>query len=382
MLQSLITYSLFSAALMWLGTISAKREKISLLQEKKLSFWTWDIIFALFVFSFISGIRWNVGVDHLSYLEQYNNFKDYGYFTDNFEPGFKLITRLFAFLNSHFTIYFGFLAFMQIFFMYYAFKDERYLLPYLGLVIIMGPHYLSWMNGIRQMIAATIFVFSIQFIQKRKLLLYVITILLASTIHKSAVLLIILYFIPQKNYFKNRYINVILLLITIIIGRNPAFLQASEFISNILSFIGYEGYSENLGSLIENKRIMTIGPRYISILLLNIVTIWYAPKLISRFNNTCYLIYFNLAFFGILMFNLFSNTDFIFLRPVSYFTIFLAPATAYLLYYFKPKNIYVVSVRFVIIFFIAVAHIYLSIIAENDKGVMDSTNFKFFWNYL
>src|SRR5690554_4193783 len=93
--------------------------------------------------------------------------------------------------NVHFSIYFGFLAFLQLFFIYRAFKDQRYLYPFLGIVILFGPEFLSWMNGIRQMLAATMFVFAIQFIQKRQLWKYVGTIVLASLFHTSAIVLLV-----------------------------------------------------------------------------------------------------------------------------------------------------------------------------------------------
>jgi len=296
--------------------------------------------------------------------------------------GFDFLTKLFAQLNIHFTFYFAFWAFLQLFFIYRAFKDERYLYPFLGMIIILGPHYLSWMNGMRQMLAVTMFVFSIQYIKNRKLIPYFITIFLATLIHKSAILFLIFYFIPQKDYFKNRYINLGLLIVTLIMGLNPNWMQAFEYIERTLAVIGYDRYAERFDIMVEYRREMAIGPRRISILLLNILTIWYSPKLKQVFKNTNYLIYFNFAFVGVLLYNLFANTSHIFLRPVSYFTIFLALTTAYLLYYLKPQKKYIVSLRFLIVFVVAISYMLLSVIADYGKGDMDWSNFKFFWNYV
>ena len=383
MLQSFIVYSLFAASLWWLGTISAKRERIYQEKGKHISFWVWDVVLALLIFAFISGIRWQVGVDHLSYLESYEQIKRGGEFRGSgVEAGFEYLTKLFAQLNIHFTFYFAFWAFLQLFFIYRAFKDERYLYPFLGMIIILGPHYLSWMNGMRQMLAVTMFVFSIQYIKNRKLIPYFITIFLATLIHKSAILFLIFYFIPQKDYFKNRYINIALVIATLIIGLNPNWMQAFEYIERTLAVIGYDRYAERFDIMVEYRREMAIGPRRISILLLNILTIWYSPKLKQVFKNTNYLIYFNFAFVGVLLYNLFANTDHIFLRPVSYFTIFLALTTAYLLYYLKPQKKYIVSLRFLIVFVVAISYMLLSVIADYGKGDMDWSNFKFFWNYV
>jgi hypothetical protein len=382
MLQSFLVYSTTAILLYIFGSTAAKRERINNRFGKLTPFWTWEVVLPLLIFAFISGIRWQVGVDHLSYLDNYLTYKNAGYFQQDKEVGFEFITKLFAKANIHFTIYFAFLAFLQLFFVFYAVKNERYLLPFLGIVILLGPHYLSWMNGIRQMLAATMFVFSIHFITQRKLLPYVITILLASTIHRSAILLIIFYFIPQLDYFKNRYINIGLVIATLIIGLSPTFINAISFFENILAFIGYDRYAERFDIMLTYEREMNLGPRRLSILFLNILNIWYAPRLKNVFKNTNYLIYFNLSFIGILLYNLFANTSHIFLRPVSYFTIFLALTTSYLLYYLKLQKKYHVTISFIIVLVFAISYTYLSVIADYGKGDMDWSNFKFFWDYV
>ena len=238
------------------------------------------------------------------------------------------------------------------------------------------------MNGIRQMLAATMFVYSIQFIKNRKIFPYFITILLATTIHKSAILLLVFYFIPQKDYFKNKYINIALVIITLIIGLTPNWMSAIESVERILSFIGYDAYADRLDTMIEDRREMSLGPRRLSVLILYIFTIWYAPKLKQVFKNTNYTIYFNFSFVGILLYNLFANTSHIFLRPVTYFTIYLAVTTAYLLYYLKSKIKYNSSLSFIIVLLFAISYTFLSVIADYGKGEMDWSNFKFFWDYV
>ncbi|MEA5129358.1 MAG: EpsG family protein [Proteiniphilum sp.] len=379
MLQSILVYGLLSLSLFVLGKNAEAREVYNNGLHQKTSFWTWETIVILFLFAFISGVRWNVGVDHQSYLRIYQDYITFGHSDRNLEWGFSIVTLLFAKLEIHFSIYFGFWAFLQIFFIYYALKDERYLWPFIGVIIIMGSHYLSWMNGIRQMLAACMFVYSIQFIRDRKIIPYFLIILIASLFHKSALFLIIFYFIPQKDYFKNRYINLVLCVLTLIIGLNPYWLQATSFIEIALSSLGYEGYADRLDVWIDLKREMSLGPRRISILLLNMIVIWFAPKLKVMFKNTNFLTYFNFMVIGVLLYNLFANAAHIFLRPVSYFTIFSAVTVSYLLYYLKtkaPKELYI------LIFIIAISYMVFSLIAESAKGDMDTTNYKFFWDYV
>jgi hypothetical protein len=380
-IRSFIVYGLFAFLLWKLGKISAKREEIYYARGKQnVPFWTWEITFALLLFAIISGIRWQVGVDYFTYLDGYNDLLTSGSFrATRVEYGFEFISNIIASLNLHYSIYFGFWAFIQLFFIYNAAKNERYLLPFIGILIIWGPHYLSWMNGIRQMVAACMFVYSIQFIKDRKLIPYVITILFAATIHRSAVILLVFYFMPRKDFFKNRYLNIGLMIATLFIGMNPAWIQALDFVEKLLSFIGYEYYSENLDILVEKKVEVSIGPRRVSILLMNLIVVWYKPVIKNVFKNTNYILYFNLSFLGILLYNLFANSGHIFLRPVSYFTIFYILVLSYLLYYLKPNKDYKISIRFIIVFFVAVSYMVFSILAGAVSPENDFNNYKFFF---
>ena len=383
MLQSFIVYGIFAASLAWLGSISAKRERLYLAKEKTPSFWVWDIIFALLIFALISGIRWQVGVDHLSYLESYEKIMRGGQFrARGVEPGFDFITRLFASFNIHFTLYFAFWAFLQIFLIYYALRNERYLLPFIALLIIWGPEYLNMMNGIRQMLALSIFVYSIQFIYERKFVHYIVTIFIATLFHKSAFLLFIIYFIPQKDYFKNRYVNIVILIVAVIIGLYPVWVDNIKNIGNLIALIGYETYTERITSVQDAPEVMNFGPRRVVTLLLYLVNIWYASTLKRHFKETKYLIYFNLTFVGAVLYNLLANTSFVFLRPLVFFTFFLVVSTAYLLHYLKPQNKFKVPISFLLVFILSISYTIISIIAESGKGDLDFTNYKFFWDYL
>lgn len=382
MIQSFLVYGIFAFLLFWLGTISDKRERFYLKRGIKPHFLKWDIVFAIFIFAFISGIRWNVGTDHLNYLLLYKDIlKTHHYWQSDVEPGFYFISRIFASLNIHFTIYFAFWAFLQIFFIYYSFKEERYLLPFLGLVIVTGMQYLLWMNGIRHILAACIFVFSIQFIHNRKFIKYFFTILLATLFHKSAIILLIFYFIPNIDYFKNRYLAIFFLIASIIIGSSPHWLSATDEVRKVLLFIGYDKYSRNLANYIEDTQQMGFGPRRIITQLLSVSIIWFSPILKERFKNTSFLLYYNLTLIGAFYFNIFANTGVIFLRPAYYFIIFSSVTTSYLLYYLKSLTPKAFSLRYLFVFILAISYIGVAIVAESGSD-RDHTNFKFFWDFL
>ena len=379
MLQSFIVYTIFGFCLFLLGSISARRQVSNYNLNKNAPFWVWDIVLALLIFAFFSGVRWNVGVDHLHYLANYLTVQNGGYSIFEKEYGFEFLTRLFADLRIHYSFYFGFLAFLQIFFIFRAFKDERYLYPFLGIIIIFGPEYLSWMNGIRQMLAATIFLWAVQFIQKRQLYRYVMAIAIASLMHKSALMLIAFYFIPQKDFFKNRIFTLCLFVLTIYLGTNNFWINNLNNIGGALEFLGYDKIAMRLDVLVEDVQIRTFGPRRLVLILIFIITLWLSPKLKIYFKNTYFLTYYNLAIIGILLYNLLGNTHHIFIRPITYLTIFSIPTTAYLLLYLK-KNIRKYFLVFAFTLALTLIYLPLSIIADYGKGKQDYTNYKFYWH--
>lgn len=382
MIQSFLVYGFLAFVLWWFGIIAAKRELINSHFQKEIPFLTWEIVLPILLFAFISGIRWKVGMDHQSYLQNYKYLLQ-GAESREFEGAFMHISKLFATMNLHFTFFFGFWAFLQIFFFYLAFKKERYLLPYIGVIIVLGGYYIGWMNGIRQTIAACMFVFSIQFINDRKPWQFFLTIFTATLFHQSAVLLFIFYFIPQRDFFKNRYINLGLLVLTVIVGTNPYWIDLLNNLEGLLNFIGYEGYADKLEYIIfELKKEMNLGPRRMSLLLLNALVIWYHPQLKGFFFKRNYQYYFNLSIIGAFLFNLLANTGNIFLRPVAYFTIFQIPVTAYLLYYLKSKKYKDLPLMYIVVFLIVISYMLVAIIADSKLGELDQTNFRFFWDYM
>lgn len=382
MIQSFIVYGFLGISMWVFGKLAAIRENAYLRMNRKTPFFTWEIIIPLLLFALISGVRWKVGTDHQSYLGNYKALLSGFESGREFEGLFMYISKVFADLNIHFTIWFGFWAFVQIYFFYLAFKNERYLLPYIGIIIVLGGYYVGWMNIIRQTIVAGMFVFSIQFINGRKPLYYFLTIFIATLIHLSAVLLFIFYFIPQRDYFYKKYVNLTLLLLAIIIGSHPFWIDMLNKTEGLLQVIGYENYAGKLDYyILERQKEMNLGPRRISRILLNALVIWYHPKLKKTFSNTNYQAYFNLSLIGAYLHNLLANTGHIFLRPVGYFSIFSIITTAYLLFYLKHSN-KKDQVLYVFVFLIAISYIFIASAADSHLGDTDWTNYKFYWDFM
>lgn len=385
MILSIVIYTATALMLYLLADNVSKRETIACGYGTQISFWGLEIVTSILIFGFIAGARYNVGVDHLSYLSEYLSIQHTGHPSrETFEPGFLLITKAFANSGLHFFFYFAFLAILQIGFIYYALRDRKYLLPYIGLLVMLGPYFLNWMNGIRQCIVMCFFVFLVEFIIKKKFWYYAAGILLATTMHRSALILLPVYFIFFKDFkLENNKILLLILLLCIIVGSTPTWLHIMTNLDGLLAFLGYDIYSQEIGRMVsEGLRDTAWGPSRIGLLVIDIAIIWFYPGMRDYYKYDKYLpIYFLLFLIGTNLYNLFVNTSHIFIRPVGYFTIFKLPLTAYLLYYLhNTRNstalYFLCIVAFTYIYFI----MYKASLLQNR--VAEASLYKFFFDYF
>lgn len=209
------------------------------------SFWRFETLFPLLLFAVIFGMRYNVGVDYLGYLEGYL-WKQH---VSKGELLFDLLSEIGWKLNLHYTVYFGILALIQVFFFFYAFKDERYLYPFLVFFLFTNGDWQFWMNGIRQALAMCIWIFSIKYIEEKKFWKYFLWCIIAMLFHRSAAILIIFYPILRngKDYFKSIPLQLLMLAGAFIIQYlfSSLFIYLESLINSYANIIGggvYSGY--------------------------------------------------------------------------------------------------------------------------------------------
>jgi hypothetical protein len=389
MLLSLFVYIFLGLLMFALGRIAWIRQQRDYSNSRRSVFWSWEVLFIFGIFSFIAGMRWDVGVDHISYLKIY---LDQNIGTKNelqMEPLFQIVTELFSLLGVHYVFYFAFLAFLQIFFVYRAVKDERYLYPFIGIVIVFGPEYFSWMNGVRQVIAATIFMWSVQYIVKRQLLLFATAVVIASLVHKSAIILFPLYWILRIDLFKNRAIALFALFASLYVGSIGWLSDKMGFVAILFGNLSYDWMADNYELLLDAGDIRSFGPRRIGIILTAIITIAYSRHLRVRFGSSKFSIYYNLSIAGIVMYNLFADMHHIFLRPVMYFTIFSILTTAYCFRYLADVSFSasgVMSARrifsqlFLVLLCVTSLNYTIITVISDGQTNRDHSLYQFFWD--
>lgn len=387
MLQSFLVYGLLALVLFLLGReISLKDAYNNKHFNKEYQFISWEMILMLLSFGFVVGVRWDVGVDHLSYLQGYKDVGTFGFYRrDTFEIGFALITKVFALFNLHFSFYFAFLGILQMLFLYLAFKNNKYLYPYIGLILILGPLFFSWNNGIRQTLATCIFMYGSKYIVDRKFLKFLLWVFIASLFHKSAWIVLAFYFIPrEKIIISNRLVQISILLVCIYLGFNQFWINELTRFGDLLSLIGYEKYSQGLDVFINEDTSKNFGVKTIIILLIEFSVILFSKKILSVYNDKKLVLYYNLFFIGICSYYLLFNTSHIFLRMLYYFDLVRLIYTAFLLHYLFYRSKLKSSIRtplFIVLFLFAISYTF-GAVYEAGTGVERAVFYKFFWDYI
>lgn len=335
MLLSLFVY-IGTALFLYLFATNYYRRNCSEIKryKRELPFASFEIIASLLLFALVSGLRYNTGVDYLSYLADYNLLAEGHHPHHDYEFGFMLMMRLFAENGIHYSFFFGFCGFLQLFFVYYALKNHKYLLPFIGLYVMLGPLFLTWMNGVRQCIVVCFFILLSTQIVKKNILLYAIGIICASYVHKSAWFLLPLYLIAYVpvTWFNNTKRNMLILAICFLLGITPVWLEHMTSLQLLLEKVGYISYGLGLEELVSEDNLGTtaMGPGRIMLLLLDIILIMIYPRISKYYRDRFIDQSFILYFMGTCAYNLFVNTSHLFLRPVIYLTVFIIvilPAT-------------------------------------------------------
>lgn len=342
MILSILTYLILALALYALAQNYVISNNLYLERYgQSPRFFMPQIWLSLLIFGLICGLRYNVGVDNLVYIKFYSFvLNEANAFNEHFEPLFLLITRLFSYSGFHWSVWLGFWGVIQIGFTYYSVKDYRFLLPYLALFIVLGPTFLSWTNGLRQCVVICIFYWAIQFAVQKRYIVYSCIVLGCLFIHKSAVLLLPMYFLYQYPWVPSKkYVQLIFVIVCTIIGLTPTWLDIMNNIKPLLDSIDYKSYADNLERISKSNDIMGWGPARIGIWLLDIMTIWVYSILNSQYKfPKLFNVFFFSFFWGICAFNLFSNTSHIFLRPIAYLRDFRLLIVPICLYYLKKDN--------------------------------------------
>ena len=370
MLQSIIVYGFLITSMYLLGSLKFNFSKRN---KKKDSFWKLNVVLSLLIFTLISALRYDVGVDYMYYLESFQSISDSFDIYDNskFEIGYNFIQKKIYNLGLHSSFLFGFLAFLKIFLIYYNFKREQFLYGCLSFIIITSGIYFTMMNEMRQTLVVCLFLYAIQFANKKDAFKYFLIAFLGYYIHTSALFFIPIFFvvIHDKDFFKSIGLQLILLgLFLSIDGSDFIFDFLRDYSYLINQFASKENYIDIYSRINIWERDYIKGSRYFLKMLIFLLIIINSKKIKFYFNSKNFIKYYNLFFIGCLSYILTYNNTLL-QRPARFFMLFELVVGGYALFYFIKRN---KKFAFIYIF---LSILFFSAIVYSDHH----TFYNFFW---
>ena len=258
--------------------------------------------------------------DQYSYLQFYNSIANtplglFKLFTDHIKsitsPRHTLELG-YVFLNVLFSkIGFGYVGFIFIFsvainYLLLKFIVGSKTIYFTIIIFITSSLFAQQANLVRQLMAVAIFAYSIKYLISRQLIKYLLIILLGSTIHMSALILIPFYFIVDRHFPK--YFIILFWMISVLInlfGIELGWLKS-------FNFIYYDTTIQRINRPEELLFSYTIN-------LLFIISVLLSQK--KMFNEPFIRLSFNLYFIWVVLLNL-TALGFLFYRISLYFSVF------------------------------------------------------------
>ncbi|UZD45486.1 EpsG family protein [Peribacillus frigoritolerans] len=257
--------------------------------KKFSSFIFWSALLFPFL---ISANRYGIGTDYFEYVALYNELEGYNNILDaikkgSYEPGWIILNLIVKMIFDNYKYVFIISSFLTLFFLFktlYAYRDRLYV--GIAIFIFMCTMFNSSFNITRQILAATILLYAIKYIEEKNILKYALLTLLAASFHYSAVIFLPIYWVlvSNKNNNWNSLKKIIFSAVTIFIVVTFDFVFG--FITSIEIFSKYSSYQLNVGET-DFKNIIIKLP-IIIIILINLRII----KLRNRFIYDLITLYF------------------------------------------------------------------------------------------
>lgn len=306
------------------GDIAARRQRRCLVKGgTKSRFFTPEILVLLFSFAFVFGCRWGVGRDFFRYLQAYT-----GTVPERFEFLFQTISKILQGLGAHYSIYFGVWAFLDVFLLYYALRNYKFIYPFVAFFLIFGSYYLPMMNAMRQCIAGLIFLNSIIFIERKQFAGFLVCYVLAILFHKLAFFLFVFYPILRykDDWFKRLTPQLILFAIAVFFSFHGEYIiqMIEQPFGLITESLGYERYSFDLLSADRYDRTQYGNNTGLGIwvkLFLTIPIILMSRDLKKYYNSSFFNMLYTLYFLGVIL-SLMLEKSVILNRVAMFFTIY------------------------------------------------------------
>ncbi len=152
-------------------------------------------VLAALPFIIVTVLRYRVGTDYASIYENgYDLLNNYG--IESFpDPGFSLIFRFFGLFTDDAWWAISFVGLLTMIFFFKAFYHESVSIPISILIFFICGIYFQSLNALRQLLATSIFLYSVRYLKARDWKRYFFWNLLGMTMHATSFIYLPIYFL-------------------------------------------------------------------------------------------------------------------------------------------------------------------------------------------
>lgn len=289
------------------------------------------LITSSFILILLAGLRGPIEGDYLAY-EDIFRVSNQVYSSDlGIEPLYFFFNKIINLIGLPFQFVIVVVAIISIIPKFIFFYKESLNLGFTIFVYFCTVYFIFDFIQIRQGLAIALFIFGIKYIYKKSIFKYVFIVLLATSIHVSAIVLIPGYFL-----FNRQYKNYFLYTIIIVCAYINIFQITSPFVEFTLNYFPIPNISTD--KIIAYSKSTNFSAVTIKQLILGCFFVFIRDK---NFTNTKYLnLFVNLFIIGILLTTLFNGISELAFRIKWYFFWTESILIVYLVYYFGLRNIF------------------------------------------
>ena len=240
------------------------------------------------------GFRWEIGTDWSSYYDAFVSGS-----TEHMGIGYSAFNDIIRSLSSSYTVFLvvfasiTYLVFGKLFYKYSDNPISSLCLYYCSMLGLMGCN--------RQILACVVCMISLRFVVSRKLVPFMLCILVASSIHFTAIVFIAAYFIYGKQY--SPITAYIILLIALLLG-------LFKLVDNIpnLEYIRFLDYQDTVSNYIEYYSGSYLGQTSMLGTLRRLLYVVLAILVKGRINDKRYDFFLMLYIIGISIYLIFNGS--------------------------------------------------------------------------
>lgn len=293
----------------------------------------------IFIYSFIVGLRYNVGSDYFGYSEWYKELQETGVFPVDNDLGFILMNKILVGFGFESYALFILISFLQITFIVLFIRKYNFLTGWYFYFFFTNLIFFVSLNAMRQTISFFIFSYCLNLYYDKKIISAILFSIVAIMIHKTVLILFVLLPLLRFEWVKNVKYQLIVFSLATFVPSNY-FQVLLNYFSPIINYLGYSYYLENIDFIkqitMENKRGDNLS--YILFFFVDITLILFYNDLKKVFSNYNYIKFYNIYFTGVVLSKTFTG-NFIFSRIVDYFIFYRIVVLSFFMFYvFSVSN--------------------------------------------